>query len=168
MPCRAAHRRALALAAVAGTVLTGCGGFTTDVRLVQDGRLQLEAPPKASRQRLPVTIRWRARDLGDRTFAVFVDRSPVAPGETLRKIAQDEHDDACLARPGCPDAGWLSNRGVYLTGADSLQLRVLPDTSDTGRGARDSHEITVVLMDGDRRDGESAWSRQFYVEREAR
>jgi len=151
----------------AAAALTGCGLVATDVDLVQDQRVAFDAPEKGADVRLPVTVSWHAHDVDGRTFAVFVDRSPVRPGDSLRKLAEDEHDDACLARPGCPGAGWLRNRGVYLTDADALTLRTLPDTRDTGRGARDAHEVTVVLMRDGRRDGEGAWTRRFYVDRSA-
>jgi len=157
--------RVVALLALVAVALPGCGLLTTDVNLVQDRRVDVEAPGKAARVGLPVTIRWSAHDVAGRTFALFVDRAPIKPGDSFRALAEDEHDDACLQQRGCPDAGWLRNRGVYVTTGRSLTLDTLPDTRDTGRGARDSHEVTIVLMHDGRRDGEAAWSRQFYVDR---
>jgi hypothetical protein len=150
-------------------VLSGCAGFTTDVSLVRDHRVHIESPRRQARVGLPVTLRWSARDVdADETFGLFFDTPPIKPGASMRSLPEKVHDDACLIRPTCPEADWLSGRGIYLTKDRSFVLRALPDLREQRRGARDSHQVTIILLRHNRRVGEAGWTRQFYVERGAR
>lgn len=151
--------------AVTAVMLSGCA--VHGLNLVEDRRLRMEAPGDQQTVRLPVTLRWAAHGIDPAlTYGVFVDRAPIRPGQTLRSLAKDAEDDACLARPDCPDAAWLAGRGVFLTRSPFVVLSALPDRRPENRPkARDGHEAVIVLLAGDRRVGESSWYRQFYVKR---
>ena len=101
---------------------------------------------------------------GPARFAVFVDRAPIRPGQSLRAVG----DDDCRRTPGCPDDEYLRERYVFLTCATSLTLDTLPAKSGTTRtGADDTHDLTIVLVDADgRRLGEAAWTVEFRAEEE--
>lgn len=114
---------------------------------------------------LPFTLDWTARDFnGD--FAIFFDRSPMRPGQTLRALVPE--DDECRTEPGCPDAAWLADHFmyVYVTSDTSLEVDRLPDGRVNDRD-KDRHDVTIVLLDdAGRRVGESAFTTEFIVERE--
>jgi hypothetical protein len=155
--------------------VSGCGFGVTGLAFHQDDRLTILTPKEREKVRLPVTLTWRVEDFavtapgaagrinGDAGyFAIFVDRSPVPPGKTLAHVARD--DNSCRPADGCPDAAYLSARGIYTTTKTSYVLETLPQTAKEGR--REFHEVTVVLLRPDgRRLGESAWHVRFELDR---
>lgn len=149
-----------AIAVVAAVGLSGCG---SGLQFRNDHRIRLVSPPERADVTLPLLVSWEV-DAGSRRerFAVFVDRSPMGPGEDLRSLADDE--PLCSRRPDCPDSTWLAERGVFLTETTALLIRTLPPEGLRRVGARRRHEVTVVLLDGrDVRIGEAAWTRSFYT-----
>ena len=148
--------------ALAMVVITLPGCAFDGLNFVQDDRVSITAPRDRAEVELPITIRWTARDF-DGTYAVFVDRAPVPPGETLTWLA--EEDEVCEETPGCPNEVWFRDRDVYATTTTELTLDDLPDLTDDDR--RDFHEATVVLLDrGGRRVGEAAFTVEFQVARD--
>jgi len=141
----------------------GCGGGGLQFR--EDKRVDITAPSDRARVVAPVDVRWTTRGLvlgepdGPTQFAVFVDRAPIHPGQSLSALG----DDACRRTPGCPDEAYLRERFVYLTRKTAVTLETLPATSTSNRtGAKDTHEVTIVLLDADgHRHGEAAWSVEF-------
>ena len=168
-----ARRTALALSAV--LALSACN--TEGLAFVEDRRVTIIEPAALSKVTLPVTVRWSYTDFeviaapdgsdsDDRgRFAVFVDRTPMSPGEDLRSLGED--DELCAKDPTCPDEAWLKARNVHLTSEPALTIKSLPDFRDDGRGL-DQHSVTVVLLDGrDQRIGESAFTAEFIVDHSA-
>jgi hypothetical protein len=155
-------RPTVALAVCALVTLAACG--TSGLAFSTDERVKIVSPRDRGEVGLPVEIRWRAAGV-KRTdegpyFAVFVDRAPVPPGESLRAVA----DDSCNRTPGCPDASYLRDRYVFVTKDTAVTVDALPNKAGQRVGASDSHEATVVLVDRDgRRIGESAYSVEFTV-----
>lgn len=128
-----------------------------------DDRLTFRSPEDRSTVTLPVTLEWTIRDFDGESFAVFVDRPPMPPGETLRWVARD--DRSCREDDGCPDEAYLNERHVYPTTRTRLVLEQVP-RGDEGR--RERHRAVVVLLDADgRRMGESAFEITFDVDRGA-
>jgi hypothetical protein len=144
-------------------LLSGCA--ISDLAFREDDRVEIIQPDDRSEVRLPVTIRWRA-DLeraGDGPFfAVFVDREPVRPGQSLRALA----DDACNRSPDCPDVAYLRDQYVFVTDQTSVTLDAVPTKRESQRTqGEDRHEATIVLVDRDgRRIGEAAYTVEFVVE----
>lgn len=147
-----------------------------DINIKEDKRLIVIAPEDRSVVKLPFTIRWEVKDFtvtgpdGSRRrdagyFAVFIDRSPMAPGRDLRWVAED--DEPCLRTPGCPDEEYLNRYYVYTMSNSSLEVTSLPDTRPVERPqAKDRHEATIVLLNGaSERIGESAFAVRFIVDR---
>ena len=160
-------------AVLAAAVASGCG--VSQLAFVTDTRLHIFAPKSLTLVTLPVTLRWTIRDFtiagpspgsdGAHTgyFAIFVDRAPVRPGQTLRAVVSG--DNACLHTPGCPTAQYLADRQVYTTTNTYFTLTTL--TSLSGYQKVQLHEATIVLMDpGGHRVGESAWYVDFRVRQE--
>lgn len=156
----------LALAVASGA----CSGL--DFR--QDTRLTFTNPDPFTTVELPLEVAWtmedfevlaaadgtRRRDRG--RFLVIVDGPALPPGEALDWYARD--DESCQKAEDCPDQDYLRARGVHLTSDTSLTIERLPDLR--AGGSRDSHSVTVVLLDGqDRRAGESAFYVDFAVAR---
>lgn len=161
-------RRAWATALLLGLGLSSCA--FSGINLLQDHRVHIQSPKTDQTVRLPVTITWTASDISvgqgqpPVQFAVFVDRAPVKPGATLRSIA--DGDNLCLRNPACPDATYLRVHGVYVVDGMQLTLPFLADLR-TAHSAihQDQHTVTIVILHGGRRDGESAFTRTFYVAR---
>jgi hypothetical protein len=155
----------MVLALVLAPGLLGACGGEGRLAFTQDDRVEILEPDNEAEVELPVRLRWKA-DLEQRAgggpyFAVFVDRAPVAPGQSLRVLA----DDSCNRTPGCPDAEYFRDRFVYVTEEQSLVLEAVPRRSSSQRtGAEDRHEAIIVLVDGaGRRIGEAAYRVAFEV-----
>ena len=141
-----------------------------------DDRLTFSSPGDRSQVSLPVRLDWEIRDFevvepggGEPRedagyFAVFVDRAPMPPGEPLRWLARK--DASCRAADGCPDAEYLSSRGVYTTTGTELVLDQLPRLGDDD-DRRERHRAVVVLLNAEgERIGESAFEIEFDIERD--
>lgn len=141
---------------------------------VQDDRLEITSPKSHTEITLPLTISWTihdfritgpngASDPDAGYFGVFLDETPVPPGEPLSWVARD--DRACERTPGCPDATYFSDRGIYATKETSITFEQLPDQN--AYGGHEFHELSIVLLDGTgTRVGESAWYVAFRYDRE--
>jgi hypothetical protein len=103
----------------------------------------------------PFLLSWTTSRHGDGSYAVFVDRLPVAPGHTLRDVG----DQQCRRTAGCPDAAYLAQHRVYVTSSDQVEVPSLPLVSGAaGRAAQPTHTLTVVALDGrGRRRGDASW-----------
>jgi hypothetical protein len=157
---------------VLSALLAGCAPDGLAFRV--DERLTFQAPQDRSTVGLPLTLDWEMRDFevvppGSPArpdagyFAVFVDRSPVPPGEPLRWLARK--DTSCRTADGCPDEEYLNSRGVYTTTETELVLDQLPRLGDD-EDRRERHRAVVILLDGaGRRIGESAFEIAFDIER---
>jgi hypothetical protein len=169
-PARTRLRTLCAVLAVCAAV-TACVPEGLAFRV--DRRLTILQPEDRSTVWLPVTIDWDIRDFevvgpGEQVradagyFGVFVDTTPMPPGKPLRWLARD--DTSCRADAGCPDAAYLSTRGVYTTTETELTLEELPRTNDDDR--RERHRVTIVLLDASgTRIGESAFEVAFDLDR---
>jgi hypothetical protein len=152
---------AAALAAAA-VLLTSCGG--SHYAFKQDKRIDIVAPADRAKVRLPIDIRWRTNGLpvspaAGPFFAVFVDREPTRPGQSLAVLA----DDDCRRRPGCPDVAYLEGRHVLVTDRTQVRLDTVPRRTAGGSTDR-AHQATVVLIDREgRRVGEGFWTVEFRV-----
>ncbi|MHB2022122.1 MAG: hypothetical protein ACYCO3_02135 [Mycobacteriales bacterium] len=162
----AASRWLLALLAV----LLSAGCAVQNLAFVTDTRLSIISPKDRVLVHLPVTIRWRMREFtvagpGSAPvsknvgyFAIFVDRAPVRPGQSLRAVAAS--DQACMHTPGCPNASYLAERGVYTTTKDYLTLTQVAEVNTYQQVQL--HTVTIVLLNtAGRRIGESAWYVDF-------
>lgn len=171
MPHRPPLVRGIALAGVCAA-LAGCVPQGLAFRV--DERLTFQAPEDRSTVTLPVTIDWDIRDFevtgpggpareDAGYFAVFVDRTPMPPGRSLRWTARD--DRGCREDDGCPDAEYLEARGIYTTTETALVLEQLPRLGDDD-DPRERHRATVVLLDATgTRLGESAFEVVFDLRR---
>ena len=165
--------RLRASAASVGLIILACACAPAGLAFVQDKRLEIVQPEPRSTVELPVTIRWRVEgfritgpdgrvkpDAG--YFGVFVDTTPIPPGETVAWVARD--DRSCTSRPGCPDETYLADHRTYETEGTTFTLEQLPFLD--AYAGREQHEVTIVLLDGTgRRIGESAWFVTFIYER---
>jgi hypothetical protein len=162
----------VALAIVVLTCLAGCD--FSHLGFVADHRLHFVTPASRALVIAPITLSWTITDFavvgpGEGTptsragyFAIFVDRAPIKPGQTVAAVASG--DRSCKRTPGCPDAQYLADRRVYTTSQLSLTLdQVTPFHS---RQRTQTHQAIIVLLDSSgRRIGESAWYRDFRVKK---
>lgn len=163
----------LAACAVCIAVLPSCGVNGLD--FFQDDRIQVTSPGDRASVTLPLTVRWEVTDFevtGPHDdarddagyFGVYVDRAPQPPGETQASLVRDEA--SCRTNPRCPDADYLADRNIHATQETSFVIERLPQPSVDAQRRREFHEVTIVLLDGrGRRIGESAFVRQFEVDR---
>jgi hypothetical protein len=147
-------RRALVI--LVSLVLGACG---ESVAFVRDDRITIEFPTSLQRVQAPFEIRWSDDGRAPAAYVVFVDRDPIAPGESLRELA----DDACDGRSGCDTPAFYASRRIHLTTEPRVQVATLTPLGGTGgRSKHRVHQATIVLLDSDgRRDGESSWSVEF-------
>ena len=174
---RVARRHVLnrgALVLVAATLLSGCGiTHLQDLRFRVDNRLHFTTPKDRSKLHQPVRLAWTIRDFRVAAFgseppsrhagyfAIFVDRTPIRPGQTMRAVANG--DQPCLRNPKCPDASYLAQKQIYTTTDLSMTLPQIPNLSFV-RDKIQHHTVTVVLMDtSGHRIGESAWQLDFRI-----
>lgn len=159
---------------LAAWLVAGCG--FSNLAFTADSRLHFVSPKPRALVHLPVTLRWAisgfrvvapgtnpatAESPGEGYFAVFVDRAPVQPGQPLDAVA----DRSCRRTPGCVNAGYLADRGVYAAWQDQITIRQIDVTSYQ---QTETHEATVVLLDpAGRRIGESAWYIDFRMKKPA-
>ena len=150
------------LLAVVALAPTGCSVSHLD--LVNDHRLRFVSPANRAHTHLPVIIRWsRPAFTGRGSFALFVDRAPVRPGQRLDAIASG--DPTCDHPPGCDNAAYFSAHQVYSTPAEAFTLSHI-DTLSGNRQSQQLHQVTIVLLDSaGRRLGESAWYRFIWLPR---
>jgi hypothetical protein len=154
-------------------VLSGCVPQGLAFRV--DDRLTFQSPEDRATVKLPVTLDWDIRDFevtgpggevaeDEGYFAVFVDTTPMPPGEPLSWIARK--DNSCRPADGCPDEEYLLARGIYTTTDTELVIEQLPRNDDDDR--RERHRATIVLLDASgSRIGESAFEIAFDIDREA-
>ncbi len=166
--------RAVPAFVVCSLVLLGAGCRTHDLAFRADERVTIDSPEQRSTVQLPFTLRWTARDFRgigadgsqkkDRGFyAVFLDRSPIPPGETLAYVSRD--DPAC--HDPCADPSYLAQKGIRVTKDSFLRIDTLQDNRPVDRpSAKDNHEIRIVLMNGvGERIGEAAFKVGFTLDR---
>lgn len=152
-------------------LLTGCQVSALQFR--NDDRLHFTSPHSRALVKAPFTVSWSMKDFtatgldgftGSHSgaYAVFVDRAPMPVGRNLKWLARN--DAGCKRDPRCPDAAYLSDRGVYVTTHTSITLDQLPAAPD-GVGD-EQHYVNVILIDGTgHRIGESAWYLPFHSKR---
>ncbi len=153
---------------VAAALLAGCS--VNNINFQQDERVEIVQPRDREDVRLPLTIEWIFEDsrLAAQSgedgvlFGVFVDRSPMAPGQDVTSLADEE----CRRVAGCPDSEWLRQRNVYLTSGTSLPVETITQPVGGPRRDRELHKVVIVLLDQQqRRVGESAFSVEFFLAR---
>ena len=109
------------------------GACGRDLAFREDESIDIVAPANRSTVRLPVEVRWTDTHDGEVLYAVFVDRAPIRPGQSLRSIGND--DPACRNDPGCPDAAYLARQRIYLVDEPRLVIDALDDLRTSGRGS---------------------------------
>lgn len=165
--------RALRLSAVLLAVLLCSGCVSEGLAFRIDDRLTIISPEDREEVTLPVKLRWEIEDFevvppgtevraGAGFFAVFMDRTPMPPGEDLAWLVRG--DESCQRAEGCPDEEYLERLGVYTTTDTELVIDRLQPDNDASGGER--HTATIVLLDGaGERIGESAFEVIFDVDR---
>jgi len=137
-----ARRMARCAALLALVPLTGCGlTHLQDLNFRVDDRLHFLSPEPRALVHPPLTVRWTmddftivrpgsappSRDAG--YFAVFVDRAPVKPEETLDVVGNG--DPTCERDPRCPNTRYLHEHYVFATTQTHLRLRFFPTVAGT-------------------------------------
>jgi hypothetical protein len=141
----AALGRVVALALVAWS-LSGCQSML----FRNDHRIDILSPSNLSTVSQPVTLQWSARDFSapaSGTFAVFVDRDPMPPGDGLDDF--NVHD----------------RQGIYVLDGTSLHLDALAPQAGADPAEQNHHDVTVVMLDTQgHRIGEYAAFTEFTVQ----
>ena len=164
------------LAVVLVALLPGCGlTHLQDLNFRVDDRLTFTSPQDRALVTRPITVTWKmtdfriaapgseppSRDAG--YFVVFVDRSPIKPGQTLDAVAHG--DTFCEQSPDCPDRTYFHEHEVYPTTATSLTLKQIPNVAGNKEDTQ-VHTITIVLVDtAGHRIGEGAWELDVRMKR---
>lgn len=162
--------RRLALGFVAMALLGGCGITRIDapISFSADRRLSIDHPRPEDEVGLPLEMRWTADDvdLSDGThFALFVDRPPVPPDRVVRQRVCTEGEELPPQigefRKVCKD----DRLTIFFTDETSFRFSCFEPRFDAPKRTRNSHTVTVVLVDADgRRIGTAADSVKFDVD----
>jgi len=149
--------------------LGACAFQVSGFRL--DQRLTFIAPHNYQVVSLPVTISWEIRDFtptarrssvptpGAGYFALFVDQTPIAPGQTMDAVAAG--DNTCDIHMGCPNAQYLAEHQIYTTAKTSFSLQQVA-TLPNDPYKQQLHQVTIVLLNATgHRIGQSSWTIGF-------
>lgn len=131
-------------------VLAGTVGCTHGLLFVNSHLLSITSPTNYSVQHLPVTLRFTVNSTGHQpaAFAVFLDRQPMPPEQTVRHFAADDR------------------LGITVTTHRTVVYRTMQRRTDAAAGEQDHHEIVVVALDSaGRRSDESFAYVDFTLER---
>jgi hypothetical protein len=155
---------------VALAALTGCGITRIDapISFSADRSLSIQHPRPEDEVGLPLEMRWSAGgvDLSDGShFALFVDRPPVPPDREVRQRVCTEGEKLPPQlgefRKQCKD----DRLTVFFTNRPSFRFSCFVPRFDAPKRARNTHTVTVVLLDADgRRIGQAADSVKFDVD----
>jgi hypothetical protein len=148
----------MAALAVAVVAVSACGGsFRADTTV------SITSPEPLTTVNVPFTTTWTSSAGPALRYALFVDKTPIPPGHTMRDLA----DTSCKRVPGCyPDPTLLAGLGVYLTRQNQFQIQTLPTAVGmTGHENPPIHTITIILFSGTgtkgHRVGDGAWQVEF-------
>lgn len=134
---------------LAGVVLTLPLSGCADLLFRQDHRVTVLNPGMYTTISQPVTVTWTAKDFTpgrDGEFVVFVDRSPMPPGNGLDYFTRNDTE------------------GIFRTKQDQLRLDILPTLTSNQSSEQNNHEVTVILVDPHgQRIGEEAGFVAFTV-----
>jgi hypothetical protein len=146
-----------------------CSACSSGLLFSQDRRIEIVTPERNDKVTLPLEVRWTlergvvvGRDIG--SFALFFDLEPQAPRETLARLARGDID--CERTPGCPNAAYYAQRGIFVTKETSFTIDELSPNPgvEIEKGERDVHDVTIVVLDADgRRTSEAFWTRTFEI-----
>ena len=162
-----------ATALLCALLLPACAAEGLAFRI--DERLEVVSPSDRAAVKLPVTVDWEVTDFtvtkedggtdpSEGYFAVFIDRAPQPPGETVAWFAKDDED--CRPEDKCPDRRYLADRGIHTTRDTKFVVENLAPPPEELADRREFHEVTIVLLDGSgHRIGESAFTSEFEVQR---
>lgn len=174
---RLAHAaRRVAVATAVAMLASGCGiTHLHDLNFRVDNRLHFVGLKDRANTRLPITIRWRMTDFtvaapGSASptrhagyFALFVDRSPIRPGQTMKAVCKADPFERGDTQ--CPTANYLEGKLIYQTTGDQVTLDSLPNVPGD-KESKQLHTFIVVLMDtAGHRIGESAWELDLRLPR---
>jgi hypothetical protein len=142
--------------AIALVATSACGGS-----FKADTSVNITSPTVLSTVKVPFTATWASTAGPSTRYAVFLDKTPIPPGQTMRDLA----DTGCKRVPGCyPSATLLAGQGVYLTSQPQLQVQTLPTAVGlTGHENPPIHTLTIILFSGTgastmgHRIGDAAW-----------
>jgi hypothetical protein len=138
-------------------VSAACSGGPIDFSANQS--LTITTPSPLAVVSLPLEAAWHVTGSSHDRYAVFVDRTPIAPGAQLRALA----GTSCKHHAHCPSASFLAGLGVYVTSSQGVSIPSLPDLGGTnGDEPQPVHTLTVVLVNSaGRRIGASSWQTEF-------
>lgn len=162
-----------AVALIGALLVSGCGiTHMQDLSFRVDNRLHFTTPKARSKLHQPVHLAWTIRDFrvaapGSEPpsrdagyFALFVDHTPIRPGQTMHAVAAG--DPSCRP-PSCPSNAYLEQHQIYTTTDLSFTLPQIPNIQGDKETVQ-HHTVTVVLMDtSGHRIGESAWQLDFRI-----
>ena len=134
----------VAVLLVSMVATTGC----SDLLFRNDHRISITSPGSYATVGVPLTVTWTARDFsapGDGSYAIFLDRDPQPPGQTLAQFGGNPYD-------------------IFTSTQPRLTLQQIEPHQAADALERNQHDITVILLDrSGRRIGESQAFVQFNV-----
>jgi hypothetical protein len=138
---------------------TGCGSFRSDTAV------SITSPAQMSTIQVPFTATWKSTAAPGTRYAVFVDATPMPPGQTMRVFA----DTGCKRVPGCyPSPELLASGGIYIANQNHCNIQTIPTA--VGMTAHENppmHTMNIILFSGTgastqgHRIGDGVWQVEF-------
>ncbi len=127
--------------------------------------MSITSPAQLSTVKVPFTVTWKSTAPQGTRYAVFIDATPMPPGQTMRVFA----DTGCKRVPGCyPPPELLASGGIYIAPKNHCQIQTLPTA--VGMTAHENppmHTINIILFSGTgastkgHRIGDAVWQVEF-------
>jgi len=144
---------------LAAGATSACGSFRANTSV------SITAPAQLATVQVPFTATWKSTAPAGTRYALFIDRTPIPAGQTMRDLAQP----GCKRVPNCyPFPAELAQDGVYITTENQFQVQTLPTAVGmTGHENPPMHTINIILFSGTgtnvqgHRIGDAVWQVEF-------
>ena len=137
-------RFSIATIAVAMTLTTS--GCLEGRSFHDDNVVRFTEPVEGDFAAAPLLVKWTGRPPATKSWALFVDRAPIRPGQSIDDLEVQERQN------------------LYVSDVAELTLDVIVSRTTAVKSRRDRHRLIVVPLDSHgRRVGEAAASVELTV-----
>jgi hypothetical protein len=124
----------------------GCAGCLEDRSFHVDDDIRFTEPVEGDFAAAPLLVKWTGRPAKTVSWALFLDRAPLRPGQSIDDLEVQERQN------------------LFLTDKQELTLDLVPPRAVAVPSRRDRHRLIVIPLDAKgQRVGEEAASVELTV-----